>query len=187
MERALGVQWAIESDMFDFRIVIKDQPLTRRGILLTISSVYDRLGIIAPFLLVGEKILQDLCQMKLGWDDEIFEEFRVRWEKWRGQLPAIECFSMERCLKPNNFGAVVLRQIHGFSDASFTVYGQISYLSIANERGDFRCAFLIGKARIVPLKTKTIPRLKLTPATVSVRVVEEIARDLDEPVNSRHY
>jgi len=79
VERALSVQWAIESDMFGFRIVIKDQPLTRGGILSTISSVYDPLGIAAPFLLVGKKILQDLCHTKLSWDDEICEEFRVRW------------------------------------------------------------------------------------------------------------
>ena len=59
--------------MFGFRIVIKDQPLTRRGILSTISSVYDPLGIAAPFLLVGKKILQDLCRTKLGWDDEIWK------------------------------------------------------------------------------------------------------------------
>ena len=114
MERALGVQWALESDMFSFRIVIKDQPLTRRGILSSISSVYDPpppppLGIAAPFLLVDKKILQDLCRTKLGWDDEICETFGVRWERWRGQLPALERYSMERCLKPNNFGAVVSR------------------------------------------------------------------------------
>lgn len=41
VERALGVQWAIESDAFGLRIIVKDQPLTRRGILSTISSVYD--------------------------------------------------------------------------------------------------------------------------------------------------
>ena len=187
VERALGVQWAIESDMFGFRIVIKDQPLTRRGILSTISSVYDPLGIAAPFLLVGKKILQDLCRTKLGWDDEICEEFRVRWERWRGQLPALERFSMERCLKPNNFGVVVSRQIHSFSDASSTGYGQVSYLRMENERGDVHCAFLIGKARVAPVKTMTIPRLELTAATVSVRVVEMIARELDEPVNSRHF
>ena len=28
VEKALGVQWAIESDTFGFRIVLKDQPLT---------------------------------------------------------------------------------------------------------------------------------------------------------------
>ena len=37
------------------------------------------------------------------------------------------------------------------------------------------------------MKTMTIPRLELTAATVSVRVVEMIARELDEPVNSRHF
>ena len=91
---------------------------------------------------------------------------------------------MERCLKPNNFGVVVSRQIHSFSDASSTGDGQVSYLRMENERGDVHCAFLIGKARVAPVKTMTIPRLELTAATVSVRVVEMIARELDEPVNS---
>ena len=94
---------------------------------------------------------------------------------------------MERCLKPNNFGVVVSRQIHSFSDASSTGYDQVSYLRMENERGDVHCAFLIGKARVAPVKTMTIPRLELTAATVSVRVVEMIARELDEPVNSRHF
>ena len=76
------------------------------------------------------------------------------------------------------------RQIHSFSNASSTGYGQVSYLRMENERGDVHCAFLIGKA---PVKTMTIPRLQLTAATVSVRVVEMIARELDEHVNSRHF
>jgi len=33
LERALGVTWCIENDAFQFRIVLKDTPLTRRGIL----------------------------------------------------------------------------------------------------------------------------------------------------------
>ena len=186
VERALGVRWAIESDMFGFRIVIKDQPPTPRGILSTISSVYDPLGI-APFLLVGKKILQDLCSTKLSWDDEIGEEFRVRWENWRSQLPALEQFSMERCCKPVNFGTVVSRQIHSFSDACATGYGQVSYLRMENERGDIHCAFLMGKARVASVRIMTIPRLELTAATVSVRVGEMIARELDEPVESKLY
>ena len=31
---------------------------------------------------------------------------------------------MEQCLNPNNFGVVVSRQIHSFSDVSSTGYGQ---------------------------------------------------------------
>ena len=65
IERALGVQWCVESDTFKFRITLKDKPLTRRGILSTVSSVYDPLGFLAPFLMVGKQILQETCKDQL--------------------------------------------------------------------------------------------------------------------------
>ena len=43
IERVLGVQWSVELDYFGFSIVLKDQPLTRRGLLSTVASVYDPL------------------------------------------------------------------------------------------------------------------------------------------------
>ena len=109
VERALGVQWAIESDTFGFRIFLQDQALTRRDILSTISFVYVSFGIAEPFVLVEKSILRNLCCTKLSWDEEIGEEYRVRWENWKSQLPVLECFSMERCLKPANFGTVFSR------------------------------------------------------------------------------
>jgi len=94
---------------------------------------------------------------------------------------------MERCLKPVDFGTVVSRQIHNVSDASSMGYGRVTYLRIENEKGDIHCAFLMGKAGVAPIKTMTIPRLELTAATVSVRVGEMIARELDEPAESKTY
>ncbi|XP_072172545.1 uncharacterized protein [Diadema setosum] len=41
VEKALGVQWCLESDSFQFRISFQDKPPTRRGILSTVMSVYD--------------------------------------------------------------------------------------------------------------------------------------------------
>lgn len=73
IERALGVQWCVESDTFQFRIVLQDKPLTRRGILSTISSVYDPLGFLAPVILTGRQILQSLCRDKPDWDDPVPE------------------------------------------------------------------------------------------------------------------
>ncbi|XP_028413661.1 uncharacterized protein LOC114536517 [Dendronephthya gigantea] len=55
IERALGVQWFVESDELGFKIILKDKPLTRRGILATISSIYDPIGMAAPILLSGKK------------------------------------------------------------------------------------------------------------------------------------
>ncbi|XP_068742185.1 uncharacterized protein [Montipora capricornis] len=62
IERALRVQWCLQSDALQYRVVLKDKPLTRRGILSSISSIYDPLGLAAPFLLKGKQILQDLCK-----------------------------------------------------------------------------------------------------------------------------
>ena len=70
VERALGVCWCIESDTLQFRIQLKDQPCTRRGILATISSVYDPLGFMAPVMLAGKKILQDICNTR-DWDEPL--------------------------------------------------------------------------------------------------------------------
>ncbi|XP_022797507.1 uncharacterized protein LOC111335779 [Stylophora pistillata] len=138
-------------------------------------------------MLVGKSILQDLFRTKLSCDEDIGEEYRVRWDNWKSQLPALERFSMERCLRPANFCTVVSRQIHSFSDVSSTGYGQVTYLRIKNEKGDVHCAFLMGKARAAPVKIMTIPRLELTAATVSVRVGEMIAIEIDEPPESKTY
>lgn len=74
IERALGVQWFVESDEFHFKAELKDRPLTRRGILSTVSSIYDPLGLIAPFLLQGKKILQVICKDGSHWDDPVPED-----------------------------------------------------------------------------------------------------------------
>lgn len=62
MEQALGIHWCIQSDTFQFRIMLKDRPCTRRGILSTVSSIFNPLGFVAPVLLEGKSILQDLCR-----------------------------------------------------------------------------------------------------------------------------
>ena len=66
IERALGIHWCVESDQFNFRITLKDQPPTRRGILSTVASVYDPLGFVAPFVLNGKRVLQEMCRQGTG-------------------------------------------------------------------------------------------------------------------------
>ena len=179
MERALGVQWCVEKDSFQFRIVLKDRPCTRRGILSTVSSIYDPLGFVAPVLMEGKKILQELCRDKADWDDPVPENIKARWERWREELPSLEELSIPRCYKPSSFGRIAKAQLHHFSDASTQGYGQCSYLRLINDEGSIHCSFVIGKARVAPLKPVTVPRLELTAAVVSVRSSAQLQRELD--------
>ena len=178
MERALGVQWCAQSDSFGFQVALKDRPCTRRGILSTVSSIFDPLGFVAPVLLEGKSILQDLCRCGVDWDDPIPEAIKARWLKWKTELPLIEHLAVPRCYKPKDFGHVVKKELHHFSDASVKGYGQCTYLRLKDDKGRIHCSLVLGKARVTPLKLVTIPRLELTAAVVSAKVSEQLRRDL---------
>ena len=179
IERALGVQWCLNSDQFAFQITLKDQPCTRRGILSTVSSIYDPLGFLAPVLLEGKLILQEMCRDKLDWDSHLPERLRSRWERWRNSLFKLEELQIQRCFKPRDFGKVVRFEIHHFSDASSLGYGQCSYLRVINDQNEVHCSFIKGKARVAPLKVTTIPRLELTAALISVKISHFLQDELD--------
>ena len=50
LERTLGIHWCVESDCFQLATVLQDNPCTRRGILSTVSSIFDPLGFILSLL-----------------------------------------------------------------------------------------------------------------------------------------
>ena len=179
IQRSLGTFWCIESDTLGFRIELKNKPLSRRGILSTISSVYDPLGIVSPVILCGKLILQDLCRQNVDWDDPVPEEILPRWERWRNELPLLEDVSIQRCFKPPGFGKVAQSEVHSFSDASQSGIGQVSYLRLVNENKDVHVSYLMSKARVAPIKPMSIPRMELTAAVVSVNVTAMLKRELD--------
>ena len=144
IERALGFQGNVSSDTFGFAIVIKDRPVTRRGILSIVSSVYDPLGFVAPCILSAKLILQDLCRLKLDWDDKIPEEFLQRWRAWLSHLPQLENLVAERCFKPASMKETKSTQLHHFSDASQQGYGAVSYIRVEDVSGNVKCSFLMG-------------------------------------------
>ncbi len=65
VKNVLGVQWCLENDTLGFRIMLQDKPLTRRGLLSTVCSVYDPLDFLAPIVLTGKQMLQQLCKDNL--------------------------------------------------------------------------------------------------------------------------
>ena len=89
-ERALGTRWDVETGTFSFKISLKDKPYTRRGILSIVSSIYDPLGFVAPFILPAKRLLQNLCRKGLRWDDIVSIEGITTWHSWVGDLPKLK-------------------------------------------------------------------------------------------------
>ena len=111
---------------------MKDRPLTRRGVLSSVSSLYDPLGFIAPVVLAGKQILQQMCVDGAELDDPLPEALCVKWEKWRASLECLHSLQTERCLKPKGFGQPVVTELNHFSDASSSGFGQCSYIRLLN-------------------------------------------------------
>ncbi|XP_063955602.1 uncharacterized protein LOC135154201 [Lytechinus pictus] len=179
VERALGIVWNVATDAFCLRISLKEKPMTRRGILSIVASLYDPLGFVAPVVLDGKRILQEMCRSGLGWDDPVSENLQSRWEQWCKEIPQLEELRIPRCYHPAEFGDPVTVQLHHFSDASKSGYGQCSYLRLVNQKGEVHCCLIFGKSRVAPTKVVTIPRLELTAAVVSAKVHSMLKEELE--------
>ncbi|XP_074641192.1 uncharacterized protein LOC141898938 [Tubulanus polymorphus] len=187
-ERALGVHWNIENDTYGFRITSKHQPNTRRGILSTVSTVYDPLGIAAPYVLPVKILLQDLCREKLSWDEEIPEKYLKVWEKWQEGLPGLEELAISRCFKPQWFhGSSKSCQLHHFADASDVGYGTVSYLRLEDENGQVHCCFIFAKSRVAPLKKMTVPRMELAAAALLIKMNKMMLEELEYSVSNVYF
>lgn len=179
-QRTLGLQWSMKSDTFKFVNKIQEKPSTRRGILSIVSQLYDPLGFIAPYTLLGKNILQEINKTNIGWDDQIPEDTAIKWRKWMAQLPALEQINISRCLKPKEFGRIIQTELHHFCDASDVGIGACSYMRQVNDKGEVHVAFLVGKSKVVPSKGLfTIPRLELVAAVMATQLSKTLHKELD--------
>jgi hypothetical protein len=176
-DRALGVYWHVEADRLGFKAQIMDKPLTKRGVLSMLSSVYDPLGMAGPFVLRAKLIMQDLCREKMGWDDSIKPQHEQRWRQWTTELPEMTQLRVPRCIQPSRSQS---RQFHHFADASQKAYGVVSYLRTVDMAGQVSSTLVMAKSRLAPIKELTVPRLELQAATLATRQDALLRRELGE-------
>jgi len=181
VERALGVKWNVKEDTLGFRQG-KETVETRRGLLSFISSIYDPLGLVAPVVLPAKMILQELCRLKHGWDEILPEDVSRRLADVKDNISYLTNIEVPRCYKPPQMKEIKKTEIHHFSDASTDGYGTASYLRFVDEEDNVHCSLILGKSRVAPLKTVTIPRLELTAATVAAKVDRQLNQELQLPV-----
>ena len=157
-EKVLGVTWNFGSDAFEFAVDLKHKPITLRGLLSVISSLFDPLGFVAPAVFKARILLQRLCKQQCGWDEDISQDYASAWQERLRDLPTLAAVSMKRCFIPPDFQQPIRRELHHFADASTSGYAVVTYLRVADGDGKVHCAFVMGKTRLAPLKAVTVPR-----------------------------
>ncbi|XP_062541433.1 uncharacterized protein LOC134209465 [Armigeres subalbatus] len=118
--KALGVCWEPGPDqlLFESTIVSGDGFPTKRSILSAVSKHFDPLGLTTPVVIRSKMLLQELWLQPCGWDDEVSDTIRIKWENYSIDLPKITTYRVNRyAFLPNS-----TVQLHTFADASQQAY-----------------------------------------------------------------
>ena len=181
--KILGLQWNLTNDRIGVSIRDLKVPKTKRDLLSLIAGIYDPLGIVSPLVLQGRVLMQELCRLRLRWDDDIQDSIKNRVLCWLTSVENHKNITVNRCIKPCLSTNIKSFQWHFFSDASLLGYGAVAYLRIVDFDESIYCGFVMGKCRVAPLKAVSVPRLELVAAVLSVKLKEilttELGIDLD--------
>jgi len=83
--KVLGMSWKPKEDVFTFTFdeaKLLREVKTPRALVSVQASIYDPIGLLAPYSFKGRRMLQQGTVGKPGWDSRLLEELRRRFEKW---------------------------------------------------------------------------------------------------------
>ncbi len=182
-QRSLGLLWEITTDTFTYSASTITKPFTRRGVLSTVNSVFDPLGLLAPVTIQGRALLRELTSEQSDWDTFLPEDKLSKWEAWRDSLQDLEQLHVPRTYTTTSLIEAVHTELCVFSDASTKAIGAVAYLKALQKDGQVRVGFVMGKAKLAPLSKPTIPRLELCAAVLAVEMADLIEDELDLELN----
>ena len=119
------------------------------------------------------------------WDRELDSEIAEQLKTFLKQLPELDKVTLPRYL---NFKAPEL-ELHGFADASNHGLAASIYLRTKdpNVKNGYKVDFVIGKAKVRPLNSKTtIPREELEAARLLARLFQTVLDAHDMPLTKCH-
>eukprot|EP00064_Thunnus_orientalis_P010394 superscaffoldBa00001412_g10420 len=187
MQRSLGLCWELVSDTFTFAVSTSDKLFTRHGVLSTVNSLFDPLGLVAPVTIQGRALLRDLMADMSDWDMPLPEEKLHKWETWRNSLQDLKQLSVPHTYTSISLCKATYTELCVFSDSSMRAIGAVAYLRAKYEDGRMNVGFVLGKARLTPLSEPTIPRLELCVTVLAVEMAELIQEELDLKLDATRF
>ncbi|CAG9133315.1 unnamed protein product [Plutella xylostella] len=177
--KILGLGWSTDNDDFYFKIDPPDldSVCTKRTIMSTIARLWDRMGFVAPTVLVAKLLIKKLWQLKVDWDEVPPNQVVRLWRQFCRELPALNEIKIPRCLSVATGCEVTLV---GFADASEQAQGGVVYVHVASPSGNV-VRLLCAKSKIAPTPPHTIARMELC----AVLLLSKLLRSVLETYNSR--
>ena len=175
------MNWDLKSDELLPLAGVDDivpKKLTKREVLSLLSKIYDPSGLVSPVVTPLKIIVQDLWKEKVGWDEEVNQEFRSRVEE------VLKGFAGGNHLRVNRWLGVTTSlqeytrvSLHVFTDASSRAYAAAAYLRVADNEGKVTVNLVASKCRLAPSNGETIPRLELLGALLGALLLNSLRKE----------
>ena len=187
-QKVLGLPWFPEADTFVieqklFHKIKLDEKTSQRKLLRFVASIFDPLGIIAPFTIRFRKVLQAAWNHGPKWDKPLQLDENSDFENLKKELSSFKDVHLPRKLL--NEIPISSIELHTFTDASELVLSAVSYLRIEHIDESVSVAFVIGKARVAPIKRMTIPNLELQAAVYGAQLAQFVRDEMDIEIHKQ--
>ncbi len=140
--------------------------------------LFDILGFISPFIITAKMILQELWIIKHNWDKPIPDSLTQKWHSCTTQLDIVKKHQVPRYVSEGK-AAAMATELHGFSDASEAAFGAAVYLKQHHYDGNITPPLVTAKARVKPVKKRSIPQLELEAAKLLTQLIVYAAKVLE--------
>ena len=180
--KTLGVAWNTTTDVVSVRLKIPTRPFTRRGVLATVNTIFDPLGMAAPVILGGRQFQRELLKhhpvkQPSDWDTPLSERHAPEWKRWVEEVTSMETIDIARCLCP--YDSPINIEMHCFADASEVAIACVMYLKVTNEANETSVTFVTACSKLAPQSaSSSIPRLELCAALLAALMCFAVCKDL---------
>ena len=172
----LGLKWNQRSDTLVVSRGVNrsvTEPVTQRLLLSRVASIFDPIGLVAPYTIKARLMLKELWRLHgQQWDEALSEELTEELLHWSKALPELSTLELQRCYFSEPVESL---ELHVFGDSSKEVFGAVAFLrSRQKSDGSMQLAFVIGEGRVAPMKSLTIPKLELQAALLASRLKRHV-------------
>ena len=160
-----------------FRKINLNEHKTQRKLLRFVASLFDPLDFLAPLSIRLRKVLQIAWNHGPKWDKPLLVQNFPNFVSLRDEIPKIKDLEIPR----NYFldKPIWSVQLHTFTDASEFALLAVCYIRVEYSDQSIAVRFVIGKARVAPLKKMIIPNLELQAAVYGAQLAQFVKEEPD--------
>lgn len=160
IQRSLGINWNLTDDNFHFSMSTDDKPLSRRGVLSAVNSLYDPHGFLAP-VTIGRHILRQIVSDTSNLDYLLTEPLKSQWNYWKSSLQAWRTSTYHVLLRIHQISTSPWRRNYWLFVMPQLRQSQLYHTWGQPMRMDQQVGFVLGKSKLAPTSGHTIQRFEL--------------------------